>query len=246
MCWSTSSETALIYIVGWTWMTERWSLHVWNWHEGGQADNIHVAGEGPCFRDICFLTMEKLLALSRGHMELYDVKDLTKAPQLQARFTLPVNAFDFCSRYPSILHSARLLFMNIPPSQFNKDGLTVPWISWGPQNSRYFRGTRISGVGGSPVVWVDHRKDPDTHSSVHMMDFKPSTMARGIGKDMPVATYLHYVEVVGATSLTSARLLLLSWTRRWCRFFPCAGATEQTLVEVISLWSTSEVYKWIL
>ncbi|KAG1749655.1 uncharacterized protein EDB91DRAFT_757242 [Suillus paluster] len=267
MCWSMSSETALLSIVGWVRITEPsrmtnyWSLHVWNWHEGGQADDIHVVGEGCRFLEIFFLTKEKLLALTtRGHIELYDVEDLSKAPQLQARFALPFYTPHFAFRYPSVFHSASscahlvapderwiwttnpadrvmcmsdyssggsigsifvitagVFFMNIPPSWFDttsEDSLTVPWLSWGPQNSCCFRGTDIFGVGGSRVIWVDHSKYPDTHSLVHMMDFNPSAVARGIGKVVrerttyprrtlhheqyvPVTTYLPYVEVVG-------------------------------------------------
>ncbi|KAG0700087.1 hypothetical protein DFH29DRAFT_651373 [Suillus ampliporus] len=84
-----------------------WSLHVWNWREG-QADDICVIGEDYVFVDICFLTKEKLLALtSRGHIELYDVEDLSKAPQLQARFTLPIcTPHNFRFQYPSVFHGA--------------------------------------------------------------------------------------------------------------------------------------------
>lgn len=41
-----------------------------------------------------------------GHIELYDVEDLSKAPQLRARFTLPYN-MSLCNlQYPPVFHSA--------------------------------------------------------------------------------------------------------------------------------------------
>jgi hypothetical protein len=77
-----------------------WSLHVWNWHEGRQkvspfahhSQGFHLAlqkdicavGEGRGFTNIRFLVKEKLLALTElSGIELYDIEDLSKAPQLQ-------------------------------------------------------------------------------------------------------------------------------------------------------------------
>ncbi|KAG2032729.1 hypothetical protein BDR03DRAFT_741236 [Suillus americanus] len=112
--------------------------------------------------------------------------------------------------------SARLFFMDIPPEWFNHDaapevcGLVVPWVSWGPPNSRCFRipNTEVFEVGGSRVISVVQRNH---ESEVHMVDFNPFAVARGIGKvvrehsfsklrdrlgEYPVTTYLPYVEVV--------------------------------------------------
>ncbi|KAG1841913.1 hypothetical protein DFJ58DRAFT_856105 [Suillus subalutaceus] len=238
-----------------------WSLHVWNWHESVQADDICVVGEGyHGFAEIRFLTKEKLLAFTRdGEIELYDVEDLSKAPRLQARFILPYSHHLYEIQYPPVLHSAsscahlatpnnhwiwttnpadrvlclsspgsdplivitaRLFFMNIPSSWFDAtsgDGLSVPWSSWGPQNSRLFSG-RIRGAGGSRVISFarqDYYDDEDPTILVQMMDFNPSAVARGIGKvvreattyhpfhkdDMSVTTYLPYVEVVSSRVL---------------------------------------------
>ncbi|KAG0696613.1 hypothetical protein DFH29DRAFT_193333 [Suillus ampliporus] len=135
-------------------------LHVWNWHEGCEADDICVIGKDLFLVELCFLTPEKLLALtSESLIELYDVEDLSKAPQLQARFMMPIRTLGFRFQYPSVYHSAsscahlrapdehwiwttnpedrvicvtdfnsasnfvitaRLFFMNIPPSWFDE------------------------------------------------------------------------------------------------------------------------------
>jgi hypothetical protein len=131
---------------------------------------ISVIGGGydsPELSDLRFLTKEKLLALTHGHIELYNVERVPKAPVLQARFMLPVNYLRF--RYPSVFHStstcartaanehwiwttspadqvisvesafhetlvisARIFFMDIPPTWFAKDRRSIPWLSWGP------------------------------------------------------------------------------------------------------------------
>ncbi|KAG1818665.1 uncharacterized protein BJ212DRAFT_1497621 [Suillus subaureus] len=260
-----------------------WSLHVWNWHEGVQADvgvffplsfknshstfpyikDICVVGEGyRSFSEIRFLTKEKLLAFtSYGHIEPYDVEDLSKAPRLQARFTLPYNSSNmhlYGIQYPPVLHSAsscahlatpdnhwiwttntadrvlclsnrgpgplfvitaRLFFMNIPPSWFDatsEDGLSVPWSSWGPQNSRCFSGS-LHGAGGSRVVSFAKLNNYNDQDPVllRMMDFNTSAVARGIGKvvreattyhsfnkdEMSVTTYLPYIEAISSCIL---------------------------------------------
>ncbi|KAG0700345.1 hypothetical protein DFH29DRAFT_932677 [Suillus ampliporus] len=221
-----------------------WSLHVWSWQQGGRADDICVMGEGNELYDIHFLTNEKLLGLtSDGHIELYDVEDLSKAPQLQARFILPVHTELGAFRHPSVFHSAascahlkthdhwiwttnpadrvisvvwvspssafvisaRIFFMDIPPTWFDatsKDGRSVPWSSWGKDCAQL-------GMGGSRVVWVTPDPDDASSSQLHMADFNPSAVARGIGNvvrkpttstglhpDTQVTTYLPFVEVV--------------------------------------------------
>ncbi|KAG2360656.1 hypothetical protein BDR07DRAFT_1610643 [Suillus spraguei] len=215
-----------------------WSLHVWNWHEGVQADDICVVGEGHrSLAEIRFLTREKLLTFTtHGHIELYDVEDLSKTPQLQARFTLPyTDNMDFYNiGYSPVFHSAsncahlatsdnhwiwttnpadrvlclsdwsggplivitaRLFFMNIPPSWFDatsEDGLSIPWLSWGPQNSRCFP-AKMCKAGGSRVVsftpWC--RYNDQEPVLVQMMDFNPSAVARGIGKVVREPTTYH-------------------------------------------------------
>jgi len=120
--------------------------------------------------------------------------------------------------------TARLFFMDIPPTWFNtiteEDGLTVPWLSWGPHNTRFFRlpDTSIFEVGGSRAIWAD---GPE----VRMQDFNPSTVACGIGKvvrkstsfPLPqikfeqylrVTTYLPYVEVVSDHTLQTSNVML--------------------------------------
>ncbi|OAX40600.1 hypothetical protein K503DRAFT_597169 [Rhizopogon vinicolor AM-OR11-026] len=230
-----------------------WSLHVWNWHEGGQPDEVYALGNGYILIEIRFLTEEKLLALTSCYcIELYDVGNLSTIPQLQARFMLPVVPQTLSLEYPSVFHgtstcehlaapderwiwttipadrviclrvhspksifviSARLFFMDLPPTWFDAastHGVAIPWLSWGPQNSRCFlqKSSPLFGVGGSRVI------RPVLHDSslrMHMTDFNPSAVARGIGKvvqdpttllasrygfTQDVTTYLPYVEVV--------------------------------------------------
>ncbi|OJA17970.1 hypothetical protein AZE42_13375 [Rhizopogon vesiculosus] len=104
--------------------------------------------------------------------------------------------------------------MDIPPSWFDatsEDELAVPWSSWGPHNSRCFpldsdyTPRAVIGVGGSRVIQL-------VGTRMHMADFNPSVVARGVGKVVrepttiptgsmysfteDVTTYLPYVEVV--------------------------------------------------
>ncbi|KAG2040858.1 hypothetical protein BDR03DRAFT_68403 [Suillus americanus] len=117
--------------------------------------------------------------------------------------------------------SARVFFMDIPSTWFDatsEDGRVVTWSSWGPQNSRLLHEERFGmerpyffRVGGSRVVWAGSvAGEPDSSFQLHMADFNPSAVARGIGKvireptisgsvglwsDAPVKTYLPFVEV---------------------------------------------------
>ena len=249
-----------------------WSLYVWNWCEGDQHDvgclvqptaqrfdwsvskDVYVLDDDYTLFDIRFLTKEKLLAVtSRSHIELYNVDNLSTAPQLQARFILPVTPQSLFLAFPSVYHStwscahfaaqderwiwttisadrviccmsyspmsifvisARLFCMDIPPTWFDRnsyDGLAVPWSSWGPQNSRCFlqHSNLPFGVGGSRIIRTVVDDGPWVR--MHMTDFNPSAVARGIGKVVrepttfpvsmssfteDVTTYLPYVEVV--------------------------------------------------
>jgi hypothetical protein len=111
--------------------------------------------------------------------------------------------------------SARLFFIDIPLTWFGanlEDGFDVPWSSWGPHNSRCFLlesdrpgASSEFGVGGSRVIRV-------VNTRMHMANFNPSAVARGIGNVVrepttilkrsmdsfteDVTTYLPYVEVV--------------------------------------------------
>ncbi|KAG2124222.1 hypothetical protein DEU56DRAFT_597566 [Suillus clintonianus] len=85
-----------------------WSLYVWNWHQGGSANNVFVFGEDRELSDMRFLTPEKLLILLREphpNIELYNVEDLSKAPQLQASFSLPIDSYSYF-QFRSVSHSA--------------------------------------------------------------------------------------------------------------------------------------------
>src|SRR6267154_2879516 len=64
-----------------------------------------VFGEDHLLSDIQFLTTEKLLVSSEDHIKLYNVEDLSKAPQLQARFILPVSSLYFDFDFSSVFHS---------------------------------------------------------------------------------------------------------------------------------------------
>ncbi|OAX36066.1 hypothetical protein K503DRAFT_867825 [Rhizopogon vinicolor AM-OR11-026] len=115
-----------------------------------------------------------------------------------------------------VIH-ARLFFMDIPLTWFDttsKDGRAIPWSAWGPQSSRCFPQVLDMpflssvdygfGVGGSRIMRV-------VVDRMHMTDFNPSAVARGIGKvvrepttfptsmysfTQDVTTYLPYMEVV--------------------------------------------------
>ncbi|KAG1837101.1 hypothetical protein DFJ58DRAFT_734544 [Suillus subalutaceus] len=115
--------------------------------------------------------------------------------------------------------SARIFFMDIPSTWFDptsQDGRLVTWSSWGPQNCRLLpKETLCSefffGVGGSRVIWASPVAGrTDSLLRLHMADFNPSAVARGIGKvireptisttvplwpDTQVTTYLPLVEV---------------------------------------------------
>ncbi|KAG2148775.1 hypothetical protein DEU56DRAFT_80124 [Suillus clintonianus] len=228
------------------------TLCVWNWHHGGPADDVFLCGEGDGASEIRFVTTEKLLVLtSRGHIELYNVEDLSKAPQLQAGFTLPVSFGAYCHfQFPSVFHSvsscarltpkedywiwttnpgdrvisvvsflrssilvisARIFFMDIPPSWFDatlENERVVPWASWGPQNSRHFPHQNCRfGIGGSRVIWTTPVSgSPTSQFQLRMADFNPFTVARGVGKVVrepssmdpevsDVITHLPYMEV---------------------------------------------------
>ncbi|KAG1737986.1 hypothetical protein EDB19DRAFT_2039748 [Suillus lakei] len=83
-----------------------WSLHVSSWQQHSPADDLCAIGDG-ALEDIRFLTREKLLALSsNGHVELYHIEDLSKAPQLHARFMLPIHGAEGIFDHPSTFHSA--------------------------------------------------------------------------------------------------------------------------------------------
>ncbi|KAG1749033.1 uncharacterized protein EDB91DRAFT_1334439 [Suillus paluster] len=193
-----------------------WSLHVWNWHQGGQADDISVIGKGHDFCDVRFLTRERLLVLS---------SDVFHSAQNCARLKSPDDHWIWTTNpadrvisvmwsFPTSVFviSARIFLMNIPPTWFDatlKDGLSVPWSSWGPQNSRCFGGAGNFGVGGSRVIRVvPVAGRSDSSFQLHMTDFNSSAVARGIGKvtrepttttivsDVEVTTCLPFVEVV--------------------------------------------------
>ncbi|KAG1734740.1 uncharacterized protein EDB91DRAFT_1250857 [Suillus paluster] len=199
-----------------------WSLHVCNWHQSGPAVlDTCVSDESYDLVDVRFLTEEKLLTLTPRGQGLYNVEDLSKAPQLQARFMMPIigpiwsfledPALLLSIGFPYVI-SARLFFMDIPATWFDATSdveRVVPWLLWGPQNSRCFDSSRLDfqfGVGRTRVVRSVPLQDLDEFW-VHMNDFNPSAVARGIGKvvrepTVPagfrehVVTYLHYVEVV--------------------------------------------------
>ncbi|KAG1873940.1 hypothetical protein F4604DRAFT_1766045 [Suillus subluteus] len=116
--------------------------------------------------------------------------------------------------------SAHIFFMDIPSTWFDamsQDGRLVTWSSWGPQNSCLFQEERFGmemlyffGVGGSRVIWAGAVVGgTDLSFQLHMPDFNPLAMVRGISKvirepaisglvglwsDTPVETYLPYME----------------------------------------------------
>ncbi|KAG1873953.1 hypothetical protein F4604DRAFT_1766107 [Suillus subluteus] len=115
--------------------------------------------------------------------------------------------------------SSHIFFMDIPSTWFDltsQDGRLVTWSSWGPQNCRLLPKERFCsefffGVGGSRVIWASPIAGrTDSLLRLHMADFNPSAVARGIGKvireptisapvplwpDTQVTTYLPFVEV---------------------------------------------------
>ncbi|KAG2141010.1 hypothetical protein DEU56DRAFT_911504 [Suillus clintonianus] len=127
----------------------------------------------------------------------------------------------WASPWSVFIISARIFFMDIPPTWFDvtsEDSHSVPWSSWGPQNSRFFPGKGFSseglgffGIGGSRVIWaypVAYGIDSMFH--LHMTDFNPSVVACNIDNvsskpttsplrywsDVQVTTYLPYVEAI--------------------------------------------------
>ncbi|KAJ8586780.1 hypothetical protein M405DRAFT_822756 [Rhizopogon salebrosus TDB-379] len=93
-------------------------LHVWDWYKGDQPDDICVLDDGYFLNDIRFLTKEKLLCLtSHTVIELYNVEDLSEAPQLEARFTLPVSSQTLRFEYPSTFHSAASCARVVEPDE---------------------------------------------------------------------------------------------------------------------------------
>ncbi|KAG1752472.1 uncharacterized protein EDB91DRAFT_1077859 [Suillus paluster] len=191
-------------------------------------DLLCVIFQGNELNDICFLTKEKILSLSTdGHIELYDIEDLSKIPRLQARSILPVHkGFGLLHRvipvtWPNtsliFVISARIFY--IPLAWFDatsKDGLSVPWSSWGPQNSRHFcgEGMRSLGVGGSRVIRaVPVAGRNDSSFRLPMSDFNPSAMARGIGK------------VIREPTITSDVQMPRGGSRRGFRCIPLGNTT---------------------
>jgi hypothetical protein len=75
---------------------------------------------------ICVLLLRRLLALLPGHIKLYGVEDLSMAPQLQARFALPViGKIHFKS--PSAFYSAAICARLATPYDFGS-GQPIPQI----------------------------------------------------------------------------------------------------------------------
>jgi len=117
----------------------------------------------------------------------------------------------------NLIISARIFFMDIPPTWFNReyeDGRCIRWQTWGPQNSRCFTQKAFTyGVGGFRVVWAVPVPGSATQNlfQLHMTDFNPAAVARGVGRvvreptickpsrylpDHIVTTSLPYLEVV--------------------------------------------------
>ncbi|KAG0701567.1 hypothetical protein DFH29DRAFT_1050175 [Suillus ampliporus] len=78
-------------------LTMYWLLHVWDWHQGAPADV--VLSFRPRFEDVIWPLNRTYL-----HIELYNVEDLSKAPQLQASFVLSY-AEECVFRFLSVFHS---------------------------------------------------------------------------------------------------------------------------------------------
>ncbi|KAG0708195.1 hypothetical protein DFH29DRAFT_871108 [Suillus ampliporus] len=155
------------------------------------------------------------------HIELYDVENLSKAPQLQATFTLPFRTSSFTYRYPSVFHSASEISWHQMNAGFGRQTPQTESCVTG-----YLKPGSIFAITAPPFIMnippprpdttSEDRlnpRDPDTHSVVHTMGFNPSTVARGIGnvvresttfpgrerhpeQDVPVTTHLPCIEVV--------------------------------------------------
>ncbi|KAG1753560.1 uncharacterized protein EDB91DRAFT_1285771 [Suillus paluster] len=100
--------------------------------------------------------------------------------------------------------SARLFFTDIPRTWFDatsENGRTVPWLSWGPQNFRYF-------PGDTPPHVIIHRSGciwptsiPPPWHGLGKVVREPMTFHASIYGFTQDVTYLPYVEVVRTRDL---------------------------------------------
>ncbi|KAG0701569.1 hypothetical protein DFH29DRAFT_1050180 [Suillus ampliporus] len=196
-----------------------WSLYVWNWYQGGPADaelyNVEDLSKPP--------QLHASFALSvSGDIGQFQFPSMFHSASSCAGLTgkhwiWTTNPADrvisVVTGFPwsiLVIH-ARMFFTDIPPTWFDvtsRDGRTVPWSLWGPRNSRFFpRVDSPFGVGGSRVVWAVpvSGSSPALGFRLHMTDFNPSAVARGIGKVVRkpssinfgnMTTWLPYVELV--------------------------------------------------
>jgi len=117
-----------------------------------------VTGSATC----AFLPMKQLLVLtSDSHIELYNIRDLSKAPQLQLRFMMPLPSQQeivISFGFPQCFNLAQ-----VSPHQMN--------LEFGPRRSSDIRGIILCS------------SDKSSHKfQMYMTDFSLSAVMRGISE----------------------------------------------------------------
>ncbi|KAG1862418.1 hypothetical protein C8R48DRAFT_834090 [Suillus tomentosus] len=94
----------------------KWCLHIWDWQHSTSSNSM-LSGSTTLDLDFgrsidfCFLGNDRLLIIS-DNLELYLIEDMSRSPQLLARFLLPASVFNLkcctptsdiaCSSHPEI------------------------------------------------------------------------------------------------------------------------------------------------
>ncbi|OJA12069.1 hypothetical protein AZE42_02170 [Rhizopogon vesiculosus] len=87
---------------------DRWWLQIWDWQHSTTSNCIldeTVDMETDDSNDFCFLGSDRLLVL-RNDLKLYSIEDVSQAPQLLARFLLPLSPINIFYTDDSIARSS--------------------------------------------------------------------------------------------------------------------------------------------
>ncbi|OAX38162.1 hypothetical protein K503DRAFT_800664 [Rhizopogon vinicolor AM-OR11-026] len=88
--------------------TDIWSLQIWDWRHSMTSNcilNETVDMMADDSNNFCFLGSDRLL-IGRNDLELYSIEDVSQAPQLLARFLLPLSALNILHTDDSIARSS--------------------------------------------------------------------------------------------------------------------------------------------
>ncbi|KAG1727721.1 hypothetical protein EDB19DRAFT_2042758 [Suillus lakei] len=143
---------------------DMWKLQIWDWQHSTTSNSV-LSDEYPHEIDFCFIGNNRLVVVA-DYLKLYSIEDMSQAPELLARFVLPVQLpVDgiACSSQPQmqaqptmytsdpkhrllcITTSMYLCIVYIISTRifFDLDEMAVampiPWKCWGPSNTRIFR-----------------------------------------------------------------------------------------------------------